>query len=89
MKENRLFNLLCELEAVQKLLSRDGSTLMTIDDRDKIRKIQEEVDILTLKETELYNSLRKELFETKNTVKKEKRIIKKQGVRNRPVFDKK
>ena len=88
--ENRLFNLLCELEAVQKLLSRDGSTLMTIEDRDKIRKIQEEVDILTLKETELYNSLRKELFEAKQKNEEPKpKIIKKQGVRKPPIFEKK
>ena len=60
--ENKLFNLLCQLEVVHKLLEHDASDLTLCDDREKIQKIHEEIDVLSVKEVELYNTMRKELF---------------------------
>lgn len=90
--ENKLFNLLCQLEAVHKLLKHDGDDLsLCYSNSDKAKKIQEEVNILAVKEVELYNAIRNELFAPKSeNVKKEpKKIIKKEGKPKLPIFDKK
>jgi hypothetical protein len=88
--ENKLFNLLCQLETVHKLLEHDASDLTLCGGREKIQKIQEEIDVLSVKEVELYNAMRKELFAAPQKVETEKKPInKKEGKRERLILDKK
>ena len=88
--KNKLFNLLCQLEAVHKLLKHDGDILtLCYNNSDKTNKIQEEVDVLTVKEVELYNAIRNELFTPKKIEEEPKKIIKKEGKPKLPIFEKK
>ena len=81
--ENKLFNLLCQLEVVHKLLEHDASDLTLCVDREKIQKIQEEIDVLSVKEVELYNTMRKELFAAPKKVETEKKPISKKKTNER------
>lgn len=88
--ENKLFNLLCQLEAVHKILEHDGNELtVCYSNSEKSKKIQEEVNVLAVKEVELYNAIRNELFTPKKVENEPKKIIKKEGRSKLPIFNKK
>ena len=59
---DKLFNLLNQLKAVQVLLECDGNEMMICEDHEKIKHLQEEVDALSSKEVKILNELRDEIL---------------------------
>lgn len=60
---NKLFDLLNQLNAIQILLERDGNEMnVCFDNDEKVKLIQKEVDALSAKEVEVLKALRKELL---------------------------
>lgn len=90
MKRNmndKLFDLLNQLKAVQILLECDGNEMMICEDHEKIKHLQEEVDVLSSKEVKILDELRHELLhkeepkekETKPKIAKKKVVVRSNG----------
>ena len=79
---NKLFDLLTELNAVRALLECDGAEIsVNYANSEKCKKLQKEVDLLSTKEVEILNELRCEIL-YKEEVKSDKKpkIAKKEVV---------
>lgn len=61
--ENKLFNLLIELNAVRILLECDGAEIsVNYTNSEKCKKLQKEVDLLSTKKVEILNELKHEIL---------------------------
>jgi hypothetical protein len=85
--DDKLFNLLNQLKAVQILLECDGNEMMVCEDHEKIKYLQEEVDALSSKEVNILDELRHELLhkeepkdkETKPKITKKEIVVRSNG----------
>ena len=81
--DDKLFNLLNQLKAVQILLECDGNEMMICEDHEKIKHLQEEVDALSSTEVKILDDLRDEILHKdtgKEPKEKKPKIAKKEIV---------
>jgi len=78
---NKSFNLLTELNAVRALLECDGAEMsVNYTNSEKCKKLQNEVDLLSAKEVEILNELRREILYKEEVKSDEKPKIAKKEV---------